>query len=242
MNNLYDNNMKMLNEAIEFSNTQLSHTSIINILKSDNDIKKQYCLIELNKINTEEEAIILADNLINKSGPIRETASYKILDLISNPIYMNFFQSKIIISSFIKGITDINPTVSRNIIEVLKYVSDFNFLIKNIISEINITLSQMPDSEKNHSYLLNKKNFNLYWNLEALFSIFSSNEVKQKVIDSECNIDYTKDLINILSITAKSQDYTIREKTAKLSSLLNIEQIINILKNDPNIYVKKYFL
>lgn len=228
MNNLYENNMKTLKKAVDYCNETYSHDEIIKILEGDDDILKQLCLIELNKINSRQEADILVNNLTGKSGPIRETASAKILDLISNQLYNNFFQSINIYDSFIKGITDINPSVSRNIIEVIKYSQNKDYLIKNIIQNMKNVLDNSNINAHNRSYELNKLNFNLYWNLEALYSLSNNIEVNETITE-------------ILLETAKSTDYTLREKTAKLAHKLHIENIEAILKADDNIYVSKYF-
>ncbi len=228
----YENNMQMLSDAINYCEKEFNHEDIIRELYSDNDIKKQLCIINLKTINSKEEAKILADNLINQSGPIREVTSFKISELISCEKYTKYFNQKGIIDILIKGITDINPSVSRNTIESIKYITDTDYLIKKIITEINITLNNIEDIKQTRSYTTNKKNFNLYWNLEALINL--SNKI---VID--------ENIVKIIKTTYKSNDYTIREKTAKLIISLNknnlFEDIINILKNDKNMYVNKYF-
>lgn len=228
----YENNIKMLNEAISYCSLNLSHDELIKELSCSNDIKKQLCIIEIKKINSQKEADLLVNNLTGKSGPIREVCSFKILELISDKNYQAFFQTKEIIDILTKGITDINPSVSRNIVEAIKYINNSDYLINNIISEINNTLSELDSVSKNRSYTLNKKNFNIYWNMEALINLSG----KIKINDA---------VFNIIKITAESSDYTIREKTAKLIYELNsnilFENIINLLKTDKNIYVSKYF-
>ena len=223
----YENNMKMLSEAIKCCENNYSHEDIIEVLKSDDDIKKQFCLIELKSINNQEEANILVHNLTNHSGPIRETSAFKIGELIFQNEYKKYFQTKEIIDSFVKAITDINPSVSRYTVEFIKNIDDVEYLYKRIIEEIIITLSKTDETVKNRSYVQNKKNFNLYWNLEAIIAI------------SE-NISIAKELEEILQKTALFNDYTIREKTAKVASVLKIESVLNLLKDDDNVYVKKY--
>ncbi len=229
---IYENNIKTLNEAVNLCCIDFSHEDIINELYLNNDIKKQLCIIELKYINNQEEADILVKNLTEHSGPVREVCSFKILDLISNDNFKVFFQTKEIINSITKAITDINPSVSRNIIQTLKYINNYEYLIFNIISQINQTLDELKNITKSHSYIANKKNFNLYWNLEALISL--DNKIK-----------LTNELMNIIKKTSNSNDYTIREKTAKLiynlDSSEQFQEEINILKNDDNIYVSKYF-
>ena len=223
----FEKNMKMLSEAIKCSEDNYSHNDIIEVLKSDDDIKKQFCLIELNKIDSQEEANILVFNLTNHSGPIRETSAFKIGELISNDKYKKYFQTEEIINTFVKAIVDINPSVSRYSVEFIKFVDDVEYLYKKIIEEIEITLANIDETVKNRSYVQNKKNFNLYWNLEAIIAISNKIEPNDK-------------LLKILKRTALSNDYTIREKTAKTANLLNIQPVLSLLKDDENVYVRKY--
>lgn len=228
----YDKNMKMLSQAIAYCETIFSHDDIITVLLGEDDLKKQLCLIELKSLNSQEEADILVSNLTGKSGPIRETTSYKILELIKDDKYRFLFQKKEILDIFVKAITDINPSVSRNAVEIISYVDDSQYLYNLILAEIKYTLSQMEDIKQNRSYVANKKNFNLYWNLEAIISISSK-------------INPCGELLEILKETALSNDYTIREKTAKTAKqLCSLDNdflcILDILKNDDNVYVLKY--
>ena len=223
----YEKNMEMLSKAYNYCEETLSHQDIINELYNDDDLKKQLCLIELNKVQNQKEADILVFNLTNHSGPIRETASYKILDLISQKKFCDFFQTKEILNTFIKAVTDINPSVSRNTVEIIKYTNNKKYIYEKLINEIKITLSQMQDIKQNRSYTVNKKNFNIYWNLEAIINIADF-------------IRCDENLIYVLNETAKSNDYTIREKTAKCAKTFSLTQILNLFKEDQNIYVRKF--
>lgn len=228
----FEHNMKILSQAIMCCEENLTHQDIIEVLKGDDDIKKQLCLIDLSCINSQEEADILVFNLTGKSGPVRETAAYKINDLIANNEYKKYFQTGNIVTTFIKAITDINPSVSRSAVEIIRNVNNMEFLYNGIIKEINETLENIDIDAKNRSYVQNKKNFNLYWNLEAIISIADF-------------ISPNEELIEILENIANSNDYTIREKTAKAASIFvhknpKFKHIIELLKDDTNIYVRKY--
>ena len=228
---LYENNMKNLKHAINCCDEVFSHEELINELLSDDDIKKQLCIIEIKEIKSQKEADILVYNLTGKSGPVREAASFKILELIQNTDYQNYFQTDNIINSIVKGITDINPTVSRNMVDTVKFINNSDLLINKIIEEIKQTLNSMEDIKQNRSYKANKKNFNLYWNLEAL-----TNLVDKIIINN--------DFIDILKIVSTSNDYTIREKASKFICAIKspeFNEIAEILKNDENIYVRKHF-
>lgn len=223
----FEKNMKMLSQAIMHCEQELSHEQIIEVLKGDDDIEKQLRLIELQEIKSQKEADILVFNLTQHSGPVRETAAYKISELIANNEFCKYFQTNKIMDTFVKAITDINPTVSRNAIEIIKHVENTEYIYEKIIEEINTTLAQLDIETKNRSYVQNKKNFNLYWNLEALISIAERIQPNDK-------------LSEILKITAQSNDYTIREKTAKAANIFKLSEILEILKKDTNVYVKKY--
>lgn len=223
----FEKNMKMLSQAIMHCEQKLSHELIMEVLQGDDDIEKQLRLIELQEIKSQEEADILVFNLTQHSGPVRETAAYKISELIANNEFCKYFQTNKIMDTFVKAITDINPTVSRNAIEIIKHVENTEYIYEKIIEEINTTLAQLDIETKNRSYVQNKKNFNLYWNLEALISIAERIQPNNK-------------LSEILKITAQSNDYTIREKTAKAANIFKLSEILEILKNDTNVYVKKY--
>ena len=228
----YEKNMQMLSDAVKYCEENFLHEDIINILYTDDDLKKQLCLIELSKVNSQKEADILVFNLTGHSGPVRETASYKILDLIQKKEYNSYFQTEKIRETFVKAIVDINPSVSRNAVEIIKYVDNAEFLYEEIIKEINKTLESLDDIKQNRSYIANKKNFNLYWNLEALISLSN-------------RINAGNELIEILQKTALSNDYTIREKTAKaavefVKTNKNFNVVIEKLKDDENVYVKKH--
>ncbi len=229
----YENNMNNLAHAIKCSEQMLSHEEIMKILACNiDDIKKQWCILELNCIKSQREADILCANLTGKSGPVRETTSYKILELISLNDYRQYFQSIDIINIFVKGIEDINPSVSRNVIEIIKYIQNADYIYRKIIENIENILKTINNESKNRSYVQNKKNFALYWNLEAITSL------KGKIIPSG---EFEK----ILEITANSNDYTIREKTAKAALMYidvndNLRKITNLLKEDVNIFVKNF--
>jgi hypothetical protein len=228
----YEKNMQMLSQAIKYCEENFLHEDLINELYNDNDLKKQLCLIEIKKLNSQKEADILVENLTQHSGPIRETTSFKILELIKDDNFKHYFQTKQIINIFVKAITDINPSVSRNTVEIIQFVDNSDYIYSLIIEEIKETLSKMEDIKQTRSYNANKKNFNLYWNLEAIINISDK-------------LTFTDDLLEILKETALSNDYTIREKTAKVAKKLSFQNekfnsILKLLAEDTNIYVQKY--
>ena len=79
-------------------------------------------------------------------------------------------------------------------------------------------------------YKVNKEVFKLYWYLETIY-IFAN------------QLDFNK-LKEIISITKNINEYTIREKTAKILTLnfddSDLVLARELLKNDTNYYVRRF--
>lgn len=209
-----------------------SHTEIIQELSSSDDVKKQICIINLEKINDGNEAQLLVNNLTNQTTPIREVCSSKINQLMKNEQFCLFFQSEEILDTFINAINDVNPTVSRNIIEIIDKIENIKYFQDKLYKKIFLILEELKEFTQLKNHLLNKKTFNLYWCLESIAHISDK-------------IEADSDLCHILSISAQFNDYTIREKTAKILSYLKSEflnETTQILQKDENFYVRRYFL
>lgn len=210
-----------------------SHSEIMQLLKSSDDVQKQACIINMEQIFTEEEAELLIHNLTDQSTPVREACAFKINQFMNNKDLKKFFQSERIIDVFIKAINDVNPTVARNIIEIIDKIENKKYFQDKLYKKIFVILDELKDFIGIKNYLLNKKTFNLYWCLESIAKI--SDDIEQ---DSR--------LYEILNLSSKFNDYTIREKTAKVLSCLkdynsDFKEIINTLRKDDNLYVRRYF-
>ena len=215
--------------AYSYSQKVYSHNEIIAVLLQNDEIEKQICIINLENLNSEEEAKLLTSHLTNHPTPVREITSYKILEFLSSGKHSEYFQDENTLNIFLAGVVDINPAVSRNVIGILEYIENRKYCINSLKSRINALLKEINDIPKNKSYLANKKNFSLYWYLEALY-VF----LKRENPDEE--------IISILDICSKSCEYTIREKCAKIASLfkqnVNVREIFNRLALDENFYVR----
>ena len=97
--------------------------------------------------------------------------------------------------------------------------------------EYESLIEEIKEVPKNKSYLANKKNFSLYWYLEAVY-----------VLAEGQNLD--EDYIKILDICSRSDEYTIREKCAKIVSKFKnhseLKDILQRLQNDENFYVLQW--
>ena len=214
-----------MQKAYELFNENFSKNDIFEVLKSADDIKKQVCLIKLLSISCQEDADILVSVLTGQHGPVREICSFKINEFLKREEYRCFFSGDKTREILLNGLNDIIPTVARNIIEVVKFIPNQ----EKIRCEIEKRILALDEESNRYDDLSNheitKKTFKLYWYLEAL------SEIAQ-----DCQSD--KMFKNIIEKTYNHEDYTIREKVAKiLSCLAGFEDIKKKLKTDINPYV-----
>lgn len=219
-----------MQKAYELFNENFSKNDIFEVLKSADDIKKQVCLIKLLSISCQEDADILVSVLTGQHGPVREICSFKINEFLKREEYRCFFSGDKTREILLNGLNDIIPTVARNIIEVVKFIPNQEKIRCEIEKRI-LALdeeSNRDDDLSNHE--ITKKTFKLYWYLEAL------SEIAQ-----DCQRD--KMFKNIIEKTYNHEDYTIREKVAKiLSCIVGFEDIKENLKTDINPYVFSKFI
>lgn len=219
----------MVNEIFE---KKYTYQEIFENLRNENaqDFLKIFSVINIDKIEKQEDFIDLIDCLTNHSTPIREITAIKLEELSQKQDYLflnDFSKGKIL-----KGIIDINPNVSRAVCSIIRNSQNLQSLMyKDIIKEIKTLTESIKDSsfcDKNNkkSHAKNKKVFALYWYLEAL---------------SFCeNIENNAEVLDIVKFALYFYDYTIREKGAKI--LVKIQnspsELLQKAKSDQNFYVK----
>jgi len=228
------------NEALNLIEKQLTHEELIKLLEFGNIPQKQLAALRLDTLNSENDAKILIDNLTGQDGKIREAVSLKIKEFSSDTKFLNYIlrlNVSDIAQTYLDAITDINGNICRNIIESLCYyknnldfTNQFNTKLVKLIYEL---LEKIKDFDfKDGKYKVNKEVFKLYWCLEAAYVNFNTIPIN--------------DLKKIIAITKDIDEYTIREKTAKiLSNSIDDNDLVNIkseLQNDKNFYVRRALL
>ena len=216
-------------------NLEIEQEEIIKNLKNESeDFIKIFSIINLEEFKNIEEAELLFKHLANHPTPIREAVALKLEEIYEDKFFNDFIKEQ-----FLKSIIDINPNVCRAICSIISK-SEFlkNELCAEIIDKINVLLDEIKKNDKElggfyddaqkvrKNHAKNKKLFSLYWFLEAL---------------SNCHVKkHNSQVLEIIKETIKFNDYTIREKTAKI--LMNLEnypiELLQIAKNDQNFYVK----
>lgn len=217
----------------------LSHEKIVENLKNEQteDFLKIFSIIQFDGPKNQTEAKIFINHLTNHPNPVREAVAIMLEDIFLT--FEDFFLDDFSKTKILNAIVDINPNVSRAICSLIKKSDKLKVLIeddvilqiKKVISDIKGYEREFKDyfdnkirNTKNHAK--NKKLFALYWLLEALSCCMSEKNNSQ--------------VLEILKYTINFQDYTIREKTAKILAKLDNPplELLKIIKSDQNFYVK----
>lgn len=231
MNDTLDTSFETnFNTAMKMSENEYDYQALMGFLNSDKIVEKQIAALKLSEIKSKEDAQILVSNLVGQDGKIREAVAFKVNELSQNPKYWGFFNDNKIFDILIQGIMDINGNVCRQIVSG-QWFEDESFrlyLCSKLPERIREILDEIKKIDsQSKQYIISKRNFQLYWCLEALF----------KIIDG-IDFELIKD---ILLQTGEFCDYTIREKTAKILARINnpkVEPLKEKLRNDENYYVR----
>lgn len=236
MNNTYYETLdKNFNMALELINKPLSQVELIELLRNGNIAERQLAALRLDILKTKADAEVLISNLTGQDGKIREAVSLKINEFMSNPDFVTYFENTQSYDVFLDAITDINANICRNIISAvsnLKYNTEFSRYFCTKLTEKTIELLDViKDFDfQDGKYKVNKEVFKLYWCLETIYNFCHQ-------------MDFQK--LKEILLTAKNiEEYTIREKAAKILSLdfddVELQQARAQLKQDKNYYVRRY--
>lgn len=235
LNNSYyetlDENFK---QALNLCENNYSHSELLEFLQSGNIVQKQLSALKLETINSQNEAQILVSNLVGQDGKIREAVSLRLNEFMSNPKTLVYFETPENYQIFLAAIIDINGNICRNVIGAISHLKDNENFCNQFCQELVIlTKDLLAKIEKDDffegKYKVNKEVFKLYWCLETIYVFWDKIEFE--------------DLKEIILRTKDIQEYTIREKAAKILTrnfsdpeLLKAKEV---LKNDSNYYVRK---
>ena len=223
------------NIAYKLINTHQSHDELIYMLENGNIVEKQLAALKLDNILDSKEAQVLINNLTGQDGKVREAVSAKIAELMKDSNKHIFFNASENYEIFLDAIIDINGNICRNIISAITNLKSDKcfcnlFCTELIERTLKLALTIKDFDFQDGKYKVNKEVFKLYWYLETIYQFASL-------------IDINK-LKSILKITKSINEYTIREKTAKILTLNfkdeELQEIKELLKNDTNYYVRRF--
>lgn len=236
MNNTYYETLdENFTQALKLCEQNFSHEQLIEFLKTGNIVQRQISALRLDGINSNEDAQVLLSNLTGQDGKIREAVSMRINEFMSKSDYLPYFDVVKNYQIFLDSIIDINANICRNIISAITNLKDNDefclLFCQGLVSMTNklLTVIEKFDFQQG-KYKVNKEVFKLYWCLETIYEFFD-----------KINFD---DLKQIIIRSKEIQEYTIREKIAKiLTRNFNDFELENIrinLKNDNNYYVRRF--
>lgn len=236
LNNSYyetlDENFK---QALNLCENNYSHSELLEFLQSGNIVQKQLSALKLETINSQNEAQILVSNLVGQDGKIREAVSLRLNEFMSNPKTLVYFETPENYQIFLAAIIDINGNICRNVIGAISHLkNNANFCNQFCQELVILTKDLLGKIEKDDffegKYKVNKEVFKLYWCLETIYVFW--NKIK------------FEDLKEIILRTKDIQEYTIREKAAKiLTRSFSDPELLkakDALKNDSNYYVRRF--
>ncbi len=217
MTNLTD----LTEKAYNLLNKSLDYNSIMEHLQSDDLINISLALLNIDIIEDQEHLIILIDLLNSSDSRIRELTSSVLKKLSTGHEHHIFFNKEKTINILINQITDKNPKVCKNIINILGVINNKQLVINNLV-----------DNLKNE-----KETYSLYWHLEALQEIAAHLDLNDTTWD---------DVFNILEEYSIHEEYPIREQISyiikKLNKIIKNNNKVNSIKEklseDPNFYVR----
>jgi hypothetical protein len=214
-----------------YANTPIPYEELLEYLSGENFEQKHFALTFITTLKNPDDLKVFIRNLVDQDTKIRETASFRINDFISenSPLMTILDEHPEII---LRTANDVNPQVCRNICSLLHLSKNKEYLIEKILNKLEL-LIESTKSIKFKSHKVNKDVFNLYWNLFALENLVS-NELSQ-----------IKQISELLINSSNYRDYTIRERIAFLGKKLSsfgfqeVSPVIEKLQNDDNFYVRK---
>ncbi|MBR6301918.1 hypothetical protein IKR55_04180 [bacterium] len=236
MNNSYYETLdENFTQALNLYEQEYSHEELVEFLASGNIVQKQIAALQLDTIKSSGDAKILLDNLTGQDGKIREAVSLRLKEFMSDNDLIKYFEGKSNYQIFLDSVIDINANICRNVISAisnLKSDEEFCEIFCSGLSEM--TKSYLDIVEKFNfqegKYKVNKEVFKLYWCLETMYEFYDK-------------INF-EDLKEIIKRAKNIQEYTIREKAAKILSRKfddsELEKIRQELKNDDNYYVRRF--
>lgn len=236
MNNSYYKTLdENFEQALNLYESNYSHEQLLDLLKSGNIVQKQISALRLETITSDSDAKILVSNLVGQDGKVREAVSLRLNEFMSDPNLICFFQTPEIYNIFLLAIIDINANICRNVISAVSNLKNNDKFCKIFGTNlVKLTLELLDKVEEfnfqDGKYKVNKEVFKLYWCLETIYEFYEKIEFS--------------DLKTIILRSKNINEYTIREKAAKILSRgftdRDLLLVQSELKNDPNYYVRRF--
>lgn len=222
-------------QALKLYEGSYTHSELLNFLQNGNIVQKQIAVLKLESIKSQNDADIIVSNLTGQDGKIREAVSLRLKEFMADEKYLTYFKNPLNYKIFLDAVIDINANICRNVICAIKNLkSDKEFCNLFCPQLVNLTFDLLDKIEKfdfqEGKYKVNKEVFKLYWCLETVYEFWDK-------------IDFVQ-LKGIILRAKNIQEYTIREKAAKILSRSFEDNDLILaqkeLQNDTNYYVRRF--
>ncbi len=224
-----------IDEAIERFNGATKE-ELLSYLDGDDEVLMQITLLNLDSINSQNEAEKIIKTITEHSSETREYCAFLVNRLMKNESQREFFAGDIVLDRFAKAISDVNPKVCRKIIEILPLYKDIELLLPILIKNSYGFIEGLQEKNKNKNYQYNTLSFRLYWNI---FGIACA-------LNTDLYGKYEAEIIDLLKKLFEFKEYTLREKAALLAQKVNtltknkdIEKLLSQCHRDENFFVKE---
>ena len=225
------------NLALQLSEKEISHGELIKFLKSGNIAQRQIAALRLSKLDSEDDVDAFLDNLCGQDGKIREAVALRLSEFVKDDTLCSLVLADRNFSIILKSLVDVNGNVCRCILDTFEYLKKDNsfcrFMVEKLPQAIDFTFEELEKFKFNDKqHVINKAVFRLYWYLEGVISLLDEFD------------DLT--LESILLKSGRFEDYTIREKVAKILcsrvfSSPELSKLKKDLSSDENYYVRRFF-
>ncbi len=224
---------EIFEKAFVLCNKTLEMEDVVNILEGSDDVEKQIALLQISDIENKMQAELVVRHLTGQDGPVREAAALKIRELLleKKSLLMDFENFYTV---YVDAVCDVNPNISRFVIEFLPLLKNRKLLYETLLSKIGQIYQRIDNPDKAQKNFLTVRLFNLYWLLEAIGTLMK--------YDRE-GLDF-EHLLVFLDRALNFNDYTIDEKVARIITLVEFsgaEGLKKKLLSTGNFYVKRYF-
>lgn len=236
MNNSYYETLdENFTQALKLYEQEYTHSQLVELLNSGNIVQKQIAALRLEGIFSSNDAQVLVSNLTGQDGKIREAVSLRLNEFMSNSQMLKYFQSADNYQVFLDAVIDINANICRNVISAISNLKNDSEFCNIFCKKLTILTFDLLDKIEKFNfqdgkYKVNKEVFKLYWCLETIFEFYD----KLKFEDLKHIILRSKDI----------EEYTIREKAAKiLTHTFEDTELLKAkieLQNDKNYYVRRF--
>ena len=234
-NNYYETLDENFTQALKLYEEEYSHNELVDLLRSGNIVQKQIAALRLESINSTQDADVLIANLTGQDGKIREAVSLRLNEFMSDEKYLQYFKVSNNYDVFLNAIIDINANICRNVISAITNLKNDTEFCKQFCKNLaKLSFDLLDKIEKfdfqDGKYKVNKEVFKLYWCLETIYEFYDK-------------INF-EDMKQIILRSKDVQEYTIREKAAKILTRdfddIELAKAKLELQNDRNYYVRRF--